>query len=102
MPPGVHNAYLFDAVNACAWVVVLGSPMLLFMQHLQATATVLALSAAMAPVMIILQIPAAPYVERIGYRKFALGGWTARSFFLIGMAIVAFLPIRWTARPASC
>lgn len=92
MPNDVHNAYLFDAVNAASWVVVMGSPMLLFMQHLQATATVLAISASMAPVMVSLQIPAAQYVERVGYRKFALGGWSARSIFIIFMAVVAFLP----------
>jgi len=92
MPRDIHNVYIFDVFNTMSWTVVLGSPMLLFLQHLRATATVVAIAASLAPIMVILQIPAARYVERVGYRRFALNGWTTRSFFVIGMALVAFLP----------
>jgi MFS family permease len=92
MPRGIHNAYIFDVFNTTSWTVVLGPPMLLFLQHLQATATVVAIAASLSPLLVSLQIPAAHYVERVGYRRFVLSGWTTRSFFVIGMAVVAFLP----------
>src|SRR5580692_8715110 len=92
MPQGIHNAYLFDMFNAMSWTVVLGSPMLLFFQHLHATATILAVSASLAPLLTILQIPAARFVERVGYRRFVLSGWTARVVVQVGMTVVAFLP----------
>jgi MFS family permease len=92
MPPGIHNVYIFDTFNTMSWIVVQSTPMLLYLQHLNATATILAIAAAMAPLLNILQIPAAQFVERVGYRRFVLAGWTSRSFLLIGMAIVAVLP----------
>jgi MFS family permease len=92
MPAGIHNAYLFDLFNAMSWTVVLGSPMLLFLQHLHATATIMAVSASLAPLLTILQIPAARFVERVGYRRFVMRGWTARVVAQVGMTVVAFLP----------
>src|ERR1700682_3230564 len=91
MPPGIHNVYVFEVFNTASWSVVLGSPMLLFFQHLNATATILAMAASLAPILNILQIPAARFVERVGYRRFVLSGWTTRSIFVIGMTVVAFL-----------
>src|SRR5271168_2974124 len=92
MPPGIHNVYLYDVFNTTSWSVVLGPPMLLFLQNLSATATVIAIAACLSPTLNILQIPAAHYVERIGYRRFVLAGWISRSFMIIGMTVVAFLP----------
>lgn len=92
MPVGIHNVYIFEVFNTTSWSIILGSPMLLFLQHLKASATVLAFAACLAPVLNILQIPSARFVERVGYRRFVLGGWTSRSFFIVGMVIVAFLP----------
>ncbi len=94
MPPDIHNVYIYEAFNTASWSVVLGSPMLLFFQNLKATATVLAISACLAPVLNILQLPAAYYVERIGYRRFVLSGWTMRSCVVVGMMVVALLPER--------
>jgi MFS family permease len=92
MPSGIQNVYIFDTFNTMSWIVVQSTPMLLYLQHLKATATILAIAAAMAPLLTILQIPAAQFVERVGYRRFVLAGWTSRSFLLVGMAIVAVLP----------
>ena len=92
MPPDIHNVYIYEVFNTASWSVVLGSPMLLFFQHLNATATILAIAASLAPVLNILQIPAAHFVERVGYRRFVLSGWTTRSVVVIGMMLVAFLP----------
>jgi hypothetical protein len=92
MPKGIHNAYLFDMFNAASWAVVLGAPMLLFLQHLKASALILAISTGLAPLLNTLQIPAARFVERLGYRRFVLSGWVSRSFLQLGMVVVAFLP----------
>ncbi len=92
MPPDIHNVYIYEAFNTASWSVVLGSPMLLFFQHLNATATVLAVAGCLAPVLSILQMPAAYYVERVGYRRFVVSGWTMRSCVVVGMTLVAFLP----------
>jgi hypothetical protein len=37
-------------------------------------------------------MPAARFVEKVGYRRFVLSGWTGRSFFIVGMTAIAFLP----------
>jgi hypothetical protein len=92
MPPDIHNVYIYEVFNTASWSVVLGSPMLLFFQHLNASATILAIAACLAPVLNILQIPAAHFVEKVGYRRFVLSGWTTRSVVVVGMMIVAFLP----------
>ena len=92
MPKDIHNVYLYEVFNTASWSVVLGSPMLLYFQHLNATATILAVAACLAPILNILQIPAAHYVEQVGYRRFVLSGWTTRSIVAVGMALVAFLP----------
>ena len=92
MPPGIHNVYLFDGFNTTSWLVVLGSPMLLFLQHLDATATIIAVAVSLSPLLNILQIPAARFVEQVGYRRFVIGGWSSRSLLVVGMAVVAFLP----------
>jgi hypothetical protein len=92
MPPGIRNIYIFDIFNTTSWSVVLGAPMLLFLQHLDATATIVAVAFCLSPLLNVLQVPAAHFVERIGYRRFVLSGWTTRSFLIVAMAIVAFLP----------
>lgn len=92
MPVGIGNIYTYESFNAASWVVVLGSPMLLYFQRLHASATVVAFAAALSPLMSTLQIPAAAYVEKIGYRRFVVNGWTARSLFIVGMTLLAFLP----------
>lgn len=59
-----------------------------------ASATVLGVVAALGALMNIFQIPAARFVERIGYRKFVLRGWMSRSLMIAGVALVVSLPLR--------
>ncbi|MCE0523000.1 MAG: MFS transporter [Methylacidiphilales bacterium] len=92
MPDGITNVYIFDTFNTMSWIVVQSTPMILYLQHLNASATILAVAAGMAPLLNILQMPAARFVEQVGYRRFVLAGWTSRSFLIIGMAIVTLLP----------
>lgn len=92
MPHGIHNVYIYEVFNTASWSVVLSAPMLLFFQHLNATATVMAIAASLSPILNILQIPAARFVEQVGYRRFVLSGWTMRSMVVVVMAGIAFLP----------
>lgn len=92
MPEGIHYAYWFQVFNSLSFSIVLGVPMLLFMKRLGASATILGIVNALGPLLNILQIPAARYVEQVGYRSFVLRGWSLRSVFIIAIAGIAFLP----------
>ncbi|MCG3148049.1 MAG: hypothetical protein PCFJNLEI_01491 [Verrucomicrobiae bacterium] len=94
MPVGIGNAYVFQVFNTISFTIVLGLPMILFFKHLGVTAAVLGIVMALPALLNTLQIPAAPLVEKVGYRAFVLRGWTARTFMILGMAGVAFLPAR--------
>jgi len=97
MPRGVNNAYLFQIFNSSSWSFILGTPMLLFLKGLGAPASVLGATLAMIPLFAALQIPAANFVERAGYKNFVVRGWATRSIFILGIAIVALLPDRVSA-----
>lgn len=90
-PPGLHNAWLFATFNALSFQIVLSSPMVLYAKSLGASATVLGVIAGMMPLLVIFQIPAASYINRIGYKRFVLAGWSTRVLFIFGMAVVPLL-----------
>ena len=92
MPAGIGNAYAFQVFNTVSYSIVLGMPMILFFKHLGASATILGIVIALPSLLNVLQIPAAPLVDKVGYRTFVLRGWAARTFIILGMAAVAFLP----------
>ncbi|HEX5219644.1 MAG TPA: MFS transporter [Verrucomicrobiae bacterium] len=87
-PAGLNNAFLFSAFNALSFQIVLGSPMILYAKSLDASATVLGIIAGMMPLLVIFQIPAASHIDRIGYRRFVLAGWSTRVLFIFAMALV--------------
>ena len=87
-PPGLNNAFLFSAFNALSFQIVLGSPMILYAKSLDASATVIGIIAGMMPLLVIFQIPAASHINRIGYRRFVLAGWSTRVLFIFAMALV--------------
>ncbi len=62
--------------------------MVLYAKGLGASATILGVIAGMMPLLVIFQIPAASHVNRIGYKRFVLGGWSTRVMFIFGMALV--------------
>ena len=98
MPQGVPNAYFFQIFNATSWSLILGTPMLLYLKGLGASATILGLTVAMLPLFSVLQIPAANYVERVGYKNFVVRGWASRSIFILGIAAAALLPVAFSPR----
>ena len=87
-PPGLKNAWRFAAFNGLSFQIVLGSPMILYAKTLHANATVLGFIAGMMPLMVIFQIPAAQYINRVGYKRFVLAGWGTRTLFTFGMVLV--------------
>ncbi len=87
-PAGLNNAFFFAAFNALSFQLVLASPMILYAKSLAASATVLGIIAGMMPLLVIFQIPAASHINRVGYRKFVLAGWSARVGFIFLIALV--------------
>ncbi len=87
-PSGLHNAFFFSAFNALSYQIILASPMILYAKSLSASATVLGIIAGMMPLLVIFQIPAASHINRIGYRKFVLAGWSTRVGFIFLIALV--------------
>ena len=86
-PPGLNNAFLFGTFNALSFQIVLGSPMVLYAKTLGASATVLGIIAGMMPLLVIFQIPAANYIERVGFKRFVYAGWGTRVAFIFAMAL---------------
>jgi MFS family permease len=87
-PPGLYDAWRFSAFNGLSFQIVLGSPMILYAETLNASATVLGIIVGMMPLLVMFQIPAAHYIGRIGYKRFVLGGWGTRTLFTFAMALV--------------
>lgn len=92
MPRDIHFAHLFQFFNTFSFSLIIGLPMILFFQHLHASATVLGVVYSLPALMNILQIPGAGVVEKVGYRSFVLRGWTARGIVLVGMIAIPLLP----------
>lgn len=92
LPAEQRDLYLFTALNALNFQPILGGPMILYAKSLGASATVLGLLAGLMPLLVIAQLPAARYINRFGYRRFILIGWTSR----LSMAYLAVV-IPWLA-----
>jgi len=87
------NAFLFQVFNTSSFYLVMGLPMMLYFKKLGASATVLGVLACLAALLNIFQIPAARFVEKVGYRNFVLRGWISRSVLIAGLVLVAALPL---------
>src|SRR6187551_1014129 len=77
-PAGMQHAFAFAIFNALSFQIVLGSPMVLYAKSLEASATVLGIITGMMPLLVIFQIPAANYIDRVGYKRFVYAGWGTR------------------------
>lgn len=96
----LRHAYGFAVFNALSFQVILGGPMVLYAKSLEASATVLGIVAGMMPLLTISQIPAADYLDRIGYKRFVMAGWSARIVFAFLMALTP-LAGRWVGHGAQ-
>lgn len=97
--PRLLPVFAFHVFNTLSWSIVQGFPLLLFLKFLDAPATVLGLMLGMTPFFQLLQVPGARWVERVGYRRAAVQGWTGRNLVLLGLVAVAvgalWLPPVW-------
>src|SRR5215208_7233036 len=91
LPPGASDANRFSLFNAISWQITLGSPAILYAKSLGASSTVLGVIAALTPLLVILQIPAAHLLPKYGYRRFILAGWGSRTICIFGLAVVPLL-----------
>lgn len=87
-PPGATNVNWYNLFNAISYQMVLGAPMILYAKSLGAPVTVLGIISALTPLLTICQIPAARYLERIGYKRFVMYGWGLRTLCIFAIAFV--------------
>ncbi|VVM04419.1 MFS transporter [Methylacidimicrobium tartarophylax] len=79
---------LFQLFNTASFTLVNGVPMILFFRELGASDFLLGVVASLGPILNLLQIPATRYLPRIGYRRLVVGGWSIRTSFIAGMALL--------------
>ncbi len=91
-PPGALNVNGFSFFNAVSFQIVLGAPVILFAKSLGASSFVLGTIAALTPLLNILQLVAARFLHRAGYKRFVLFGWGARTFFAFCIALLPLWP----------
>lgn len=95
--PGSHvrktvlRINLFQLFNTASFTLVNGVPMVLFFRELGASDWLLGIVAALGPALNLLQIPATRYLPRVGYRRLVVGGWSLRTGFIAGMALVPWV-----------
>lgn len=94
MPPEIKNAYFFQVFNSGSFGVMMGMPMILYILSINkdVSTTIIGLLLAMAPISVVLQVPAARFIEGVGYRNFLIRGWVLRCLCLLGVVAVSFLP----------
>jgi MFS family permease len=80
----------FQACNACNFTIALGAPLVLAARHIGATEFHIGIMNALPVLLIALQLLATNLVDRLGYRRLMLMGWSARSFMLL---LIAPLPM---------
>ncbi|MGD9896462.1 MAG: hypothetical protein AB7T14_05230 [Candidatus Methylacidiphilaceae bacterium] len=84
----VLRVNLFQLFNTASFTLVNGIPMILFFRELGASDFLLGIVASLGPILNLLQIPATRYLPRIGYRRLVVGGWSLRTSFIAGMALI--------------
>ncbi len=90
-PRSAFNAHWFNLFNAVSFQVILGAPVILFAKSVGASSTVLGIIASFTPLMTVLQLPAAQFLGRYGYKQFVLMGWRLRTIFIFVVTAVPLL-----------
>ena len=89
--PYRHGLY-FAFFHALTWQVVIGTPTVLFMQHLGADSFQVGLVFAWTFLLTPVQVVATALLPHLGYKRLTLFGWNARAWFLLvplGLAALA-------------
>lgn len=90
-PRGAFNSHWFNLCNAIAFQIILGAPIIVYAKSLGATSTALGVLAAFTPLMTVMQLPAARFLDRYSYRQFVLNGWGLRTVFIFCVAVIPLL-----------
>ena len=94
-----RSGLLFGFFNALAWQIGIGTPMVLFCEQLGATPFQVGLAYSFVFLLTPLQILATGLLPRFGYKRVMLGGWAARSVFLLVPVWLAIVAPRWGVQP---
>lgn len=90
--PGVARwLFLFQSFNAVSFMLALGAPLVLLSRYLGATEFQIGLITALTPLLVVLQLPAATLIDRIGCKRLMMAGWRLRSVFLLFIVPLPFL-----------
>lgn len=84
--------YWFGGFNGLTWMMTFGTPMVLLLEHLGASAFQIGLVTAAVFVLYPIQIVATASLQRCGFQRQMVAAWTLRAFFLLvplGIAIQA-------------
>jgi len=92
LPPGSLNFNGFSFFNAVSFQIILGPPVILFAKSLGATSFILGVLVALTPLLTMLQLWAARFLHRTGYRNFVLAGWGSRTIFTLCIACLPLWP----------
>jgi MFS family permease len=84
------SAHQFSLYNQLNFQITLGTPMVLYAKSLGASSTTIGIVAALAPLLMVLQLPTAYFIPKIGYKQFVLLGWFSRTLTVF---CVALLPL---------
>ncbi len=90
-PREAFNSHWFNLFNAIAFQIMMGAPIILFAKSLGASSTVLGVIAAFTPLMTVMQLPAARFLDRYSYRQFVVNGWGLRTVFIFVVAVIPLL-----------
>jgi len=88
---GYWHAHFFQFFNAIAFSIILGTPIIVYAKSLGASSTVLGILASFTPLLTVMQLPAAHFLDRFSYKEFVLGGWGLRTIFIFLVALVPVL-----------
>jgi MFS family permease len=86
-----RHALQFAFFNALNWQVAIGIPTVLFMQHLGADSFEVGLVFAWTFLLTPAQVLATSFLPRLGFKKLALTGWSARGWCLLVPVVLAIL-----------
>lgn len=94
-----RSGLVFGFFNALAWQIAIGTPMVLFCEQLGASPFQVGLAYSFVFLLTPLQIVATALLPRFGYKRVMLGGWAARSVFLLVPVWLAIVAPRWGVQP---
>ncbi len=83
LPPETRWLLAFQSCNAVNFTIALGAPMVLTARFLGATEWQVGLLTGLAPFLAGLQLFMTNAVDRLGYRRIMVLGWTSRAFMLL-------------------